>query len=318
VLDQGWAVALERYFPEQRTEAQARQYIQANLVDTIREWARGQPEVVRHTLVVWGFFLSAPPEFLDVDPGVDYKAFMDLQFGALANDPNLFGLYGVTTYLSAYSDEETIRWAGRLYRHYCLEGQTERLTDTYNLSHIHNPDFEQGLQQWTARPAVEGSISTGTAPGLSWLEGRYPPTNQGNTYLLLTRSDRGPNTIAQTVKGLQPGRLYSLKMITGDRQDFVKGVSAKQTHAVSLDLGGVEPVPDKCFQFAFPSCYAHVQGSFNAQTPYWMNLHHRVFRAKAQEATLTISDWAAPNQPGGPIGQELMLNFVQVQPYFED
>jgi hypothetical protein len=49
-----------------------------------------------------------------------------------------------------------------------------------------------------------------------------------------------------------------------------------------------------------------------------MNYHWRIFRATGAEARLTISDWAAPDDPGGPVGQELMLNFVEVQPYFED
>jgi hypothetical protein len=34
-------------------------------------------------------------------------------------------------------------------------------------------------------------------------------------------------------------------------------------------------------------------------------------------ARLTISDWADERNPGGPIGQEMVYNFVEVQPYFE-
>jgi hypothetical protein len=85
-----------------------------------------------------------------------------------------------------------------------------------------------------------------------------------------------------------------------------------------LDLADVDIVPDKCFQFPFPSCYAHAHGPFNVDNRYWMNLFNVVFRARGNEARLTISDWAAPDSPGGPPGQELMLNFVEVQPYLED
>ncbi len=35
-------------------------------------------------------------------------------------------------------------------------------------------------------------------------------------------------------------------------------------------------------------------------------------------ATLTVSDWATDTQPGGPLGQELIYNFIEVQPYLED
>ena len=33
--------------------------------------------------------------------------------------------------------------------------------------------------------------------------------------------------------------------------------------------------------------------------------------------TLTLSDWARPDASGGPAGQELAVNYVTVQPYFE-
>jgi hypothetical protein len=47
----------------------------------------------------------------------------------------------------------------------------------------------------------------------------------------------------------------------------------------------------------------------------WMNYHWMVFQAQESQAELSISDWSSPTDPGGPIGQELMLNFVQIQPY---
>ena len=87
---------------------------------------------------------------------------------------------------------------------------------------------------------------------------------------------------------------------------------------MSLDLGpNVTLVPEKSFQYPFASNYAHVHGQFNASNPYWMNLYRVVFRAKTREATLTLSDWARPDSPGGPAGQELWCNFVEVQPYPE-
>ncbi len=48
-----------------------------------------------------------------------------------------------------------------------------------------------------------------------------------------------------------------------------------------------------------------------------MNYHWRVFRAKSPTARLTVSDWQSEEEPGGPIGQKLMCNFLQVHPYFE-
>ena len=49
-----------------------------------------------------------------------------------------------------------------------------------------------------------------------------------------------------------------------------------------------------------------------------MNYHWRVFRAKQTTAQLTVTDWKNATTPGGPSGQELMFNFFEVQPYFEN
>lgn len=317
IQEAGWAVALERYLPEEPTEAAARAAVQTAVVELLRAWEKAQPGITRHTLIVWGFLISAPNESTNVNPAVDFRAFMDLQMNTLANDPACFGLYGVTAYLSAYADEEAIRWYGKLLRHYCIEGRTEPLLRTYALRHITNPDFADGLEGWDARPAEEGTIGTGTADGLSWLQGRYPPTPLGNTYLLLRRSGKGPNVVSQTLQGLTPGALYSAKLITGDRQEYERGASASAAHAVRLEVAGAEVVPEKSFRFPFKSCYSHTFGAFDARNPYWMTLHRVVFRAGSGEARLFITDWGADGTPGGPLGQELMCNFVEVQPYLE-
>jgi hypothetical protein len=317
VQDAGWAVALERYLPEEPTEAAARAALDAALVQPLRAWEAAQPGITRHTLIVWGFFISAPNESTNINPAVDFMTFMDMQMSTLANDPTFFGLYGVTSYLSAYADEETLRWYGKLVRHYCIEGRTERLTRNYVLRHLRNPDFAQGLDGWTVQAAEEGSITTGEADGLSWLQGRYPPTRLGNTCLLLRRCGKGPNTIRQTVRELVPGKLYSAKLISGDRQEFQQGASSRTVHAVRLAVDGAEVLPERSFQYAFNSCYSHTFEKFDANNPYFMTLHQVVFRARTPQAELSITDWATPAAPGGPAGQELMCNFVEVQPYLE-
>ena len=318
VIDAGWAVALERYLHEEATEADARHAINTLVVDTVKAWEEAQPGVVRNMLMVWGFFISAPPESTNIYPNVDLKAFTDMQMNVLANDPTFFGLYGITSYLSGYSDEETIRWYGKLCRHYCIEGKTERLTDYYELDHIDNPDFEQGLTGWTVKPAEQGSITAGVADGLSWLQGRYPTTTVGNTHMLMRRSAVAPNSVTQTIRGLKPGRLYSVKMFSGDKQEYDAGKSVKGPHAVQLAVEGAEIVEGSSFQFPFGSCYSHHFGDFNRDNPYFMNFYGTIFRARSETARLTITDWASPTEPGGPIGQELMINFLEVQPYYAE
>jgi hypothetical protein len=124
--------------------------------------------------------------------------------------------------------------------------------------------------------------------------------------------------VSQAIKHLQPGKLYSLKMVTADYQELQRGKSVEQQHAVSIALDGVTLLPGKSFQHPIASNYAHQLGAFNEQNPAWMNYHFRVFRAIGQTAKLAISDWAGPEAPGGPTGQELMFNFIEVQPYFEE
>jgi len=316
VMDAGWAVGFERYLNERRTEAEARKAINDLVVDAAREWEAAQPGIVRNMLIVWGFFLSAPPETCNIYPDVDLNAFADMQMNVLANDPTFFGLYGVTSYLSGYSDEELLRWYAKLVRHYCIEGRTERLTDHYLLDHVHNADFENGLDGWRSAPAEADSISTGTADGLGWMEGRYAGTEDGNTYLLMRRSDKAPNTVRQTIRNLDPGKLYSVKMFSADRDEYDSGVSTKVAHAVRLKIEGAEIIPDKTFQWPFGSCYSHVYGAFNADNPYYMNFYTTVFRARGKTAELVVCDWASDDAPGGPIGQTLMINFLEVQPYY--
>lgn len=316
VMDAGWAVALERYLPEERTESGARAAIQSHVIGLLQAWKQAQPEVVPHCLIVWGWMIGAPPESCNVDPGVDYKAFMDLQMNAVANDPTTFGLYGVTTYLSAYSDEETIRYTARLYRHYCIEGRTDRLTENYRLPHLANPDFEDGLTGWNAQPAEAEAIGTGTLPGLSFLEGRYPMTTQGNTYAVLKRSAAGPNRLTQTAQKLEPGKLYSLKLLAADLGDLQAGKSDRKVLGLKVDLSAVEVIPEKTFQYPFPSCYSHVHGPFNAQNPAYFNLYNIVFRARSRQTVLTITDWASDKDPGGPVGQQILCNFAELQPYY--
>ena len=91
-------------------------------------------------------------------------------------------------------------------------------------------------------------------------------------------------------------------MCSADRNDLAR----QELQAVRVTLTNAEMISDKCFTHV-----ARLQ-----QPTKWANWHVRVFRAKARTARLTISDWAADDKPGGPIGQELMYNFIKVQPYW--
>ena len=318
VIGSGYRFAWERYLPEQPDEEAAARLLDERLSGEMRRWREGIPGCAEHMIVCLGYLVIT--ESLNVDPSVDFKVWMDMQFQRLATDPAFSGIYGVMEYTCGYADEETVRWAARLYRHYCIEGQTELLSRRYGfkykLDHIRNPDFEEGLEGWKIKEAEEGSVRVRRMEGYSWLQGRYPRTERGDVFLWMRRSDRGPNVISQEIRNLEPGRLYSLKMITADYGDLVEGRSVRREHGIFIRIEGVDPLPERCFRSVIPNNYAHQLGPFTREHRFWFNYHWMVFKARGSSARLIISDWDG-DKPGGPIGQELILNFIEVQPYYE-
>ena len=319
IHEAGGSHGYESYLAEQATEETARQFIQDNLIRTMKGWEASLPDSTKRAIVVLGY-MSQPTESLNHYASANYKVYMDMQFEAMANDPALFGLFGIMEYLSSYCDEENVRWAGRLFRHYGIEGRTSRLTsDPYANAHIRNPEFYEGKAHWDIAEAAPGTVTVGDRNGYGWLLGIYPRTRLGDKFLLLKRRGDKPNKFSQEIRNLVPGRLYSLKMMTGDYEDLVGEKSNKYLHPVSIQLDNVDVLPGEkhAFQYPIPNCYAHVLGKFNANHTYWMNYHWRVFRARDATARLTVSDWKSDSGPGAPAGRQLMFNFIEIQPYLQ-
>ena len=314
VMDAGGANAWKQYLPEADNESLARDFITSVMVEPAYEFRRLCPGSIPHLIPCIGYF-SAPPEFCDVNPGVNYKNFLDMQFHTIATHPVFFGVRGFMTYGVSYTDEEIARWGAKLFRHYGVEGRTERATsDPYALDHLTNPDFAQETLGWTLNPADKDSIRAVRKLGFGWHQGRFPRTDQGDTALLMVRSAAKPNNVSQEIRNLQPGRLYSLRMYTGDYKDMSK----KEKHAVTISLDDVDLMPGKCFTHVFRNYPGHNIPGPKSRQAHWMNYHWRVFRARGKSASVTVTDWGSRTKPGGPIRQQLMFNFLQVQPYCEE
>ena len=179
-----------------------------------------------------------------------------------------------------------------------------------------NPDFEKGLEGWAVRAAEEGSAAARSFPRYGRIQGRYPRDREptGDKFLWMRRSARGPNTFSQAVKGLQPGRLYSLKMFTCDYKDLTNP-RKKQPHEAgkfigSVVLEGVELDAKRSFMEMYAS-------NPEPKIPVWITYHWKVFRAVAPTARLVVTDWPADQGPGASFGQEQTFNFVEIQPYRE-
>ena len=124
--------------------------------------------------------------------------------------------------------------------------------------------------------------------------------------------------MSQSFHNLTPGALYSVKLMAADFQDITNGVSDQKVLPLSVDIEGAEVLPDRSF-VGFPNSRTSSPSNlpFDGQRPAWFNLHRIVFRAASGNATLRISDWATPQDPGGPAGQELMINYIEAQPYYD-
>jgi hypothetical protein len=215
-----------------------------------------------------------------------------------------------------------VRFVGKLYRRYAIDGKNEMLTkDLLLLSHLRHADFEKGTEGWRIQPAANGTIQAKSFPRYGRIEGRYmglgrpaDPEHIGDTFLWMKRSEKGPNTFSQDVRNLEPGRLYSLKMFSCDYRDLVKP-SAKTIEEASKFIGtvAVEGV-DVDAKRSFTEMYA---SSPEPPIPVWITYHWKVFRALATTAKVVVSDWPAGNEPAAPFGQEQTFNFIEIQPYHE-
>lgn len=319
LIDSGYHVALERYLHEMSSEQGSQDALQL-LVDGISDWEAKMPGVKKQMVIAFGL-LSMPPGSLNKLPNVDYHVWMDQQMNVVANHPALADIGGLNWWTSLLADEETVRFVGKLYRHYAIEGKTNMLTsDPLFMTHLQNPDFADGTNGWTLHSGEEGSIDVKSFPRYGRIEGRFmglgtppDPEHIGDTFLRMRRSGKGPNTFSQTIKDLKPGRLYSMKMFSCDYDDLVNPKPKKienANSAATVTIDGVDMDAKRSFTEVYSS-------SPEPKIPVCIRYYWKVFRAKGTTAELSVSDWKDEKEPGGPIGEEQAFNFLEVEPYHE-
>jgi hypothetical protein len=320
ILNSGYRVALERYLHEMSSEKGSKEALEAFL-DGISDWEAKEPGVKKQMVIVFGLF-SMPPGGINKQPNVDYHVWMDQQMNLVANNPSLSDIAGVEWWTSTLGDEETVRFAGKLYRHYGIDGKTEMLTkDPIFLTHIQNADFEKGTDGWTLQRAEEGAIAAKSFPRYGRIEGRYmglgrpaDPEHIGDTFLWMKRTAKGPNTFSQTVRNLTAGRLYSMKMFSCDYNDLLnpkdKGIGEANRFIGSVILEGVDLDAKRSFNEMYSS-------DPEPKIPVWITYHWKVFRAKGTTAKVSVSDWTDEKKSDDAFGQEQIFNFLEIQPYHE-
>ena len=140
------------------------------------------------------------------------------------------------------------------------------------------------------------------------------PEHIGDTFLWMKRSAKGPNTFSQTMKDLEPGRLYSMKMFSCDYNDLVNPRAKKLEEATrfigSVVLEGVDVDARRSFNETYSS-------NPEPKIPVWITYHWKIFRAKGRTAKLIVSDWPSAQASNVVFGQEQAFNFLEIQPYRE-
>src|SRR6266487_4397506 len=208
-----------------------------------------------------------------------------------SNHPSTSGRRGQEWWTSVLADEETVRFVGKLYRHYAIEGKTGMLTkDPLFLTHIQNADFEKGTEGWTLRPAEPGSIAAKNFPRYGRIEGRYmglgrpaDPEHIGDTFLWMKRRAQGPNTFSC------------------DYQDLVNPKTRRREEATGFVGSVVIEGVDVDMKRSFSEMYS---SNPEPKIPVWITYHWKVFRAKGATAKLIVSDWPSAKEPGDTFGQE--------------
>ncbi len=324
-VERGCPLVVQAYIPERDTEEQAWEFINETLADLMDEREQAVPGSTELTII--------SPSFLHREiwnPGVDFKVHLEMQFEQYATRPEFFALGGVRPYKSyGFSGEEYVRWLSKLCRHYALEGNTERLgTNPYEAAQIRNPDFINGADGWTLKPAAQGSMAVKSHKGYGVLQERisYKPWTD-TPFLWTKRSSQKPNVFSQEIRNLEAGRLYVVRIWIGNYSELLAGASKDEDRAVSISVDGGEVWDDwyrteaftnkggeKSNAYTFPS---YLLAPFGPENRYYFKVQQLIFRAEEPTATLKISDWKNNAEPGGPIGQELMFNKITVHPYFE-
>jgi hypothetical protein len=302
----------EAYCHPQPDEQAAAAYLDSMIAETMRRFNAFFPNAVAGTGMIFGNFNQIPIISLEHDPAVDFKVFLDMQVNLVANSPECTGLATTGYWGTYYGDEELARWSFKLMRHYAVEGQRELLSKQYGFTYtpglIRNSDFADGLAGWEAEPAAEGSIRPQTIPGYGRnSQGRWGGGSAGDTVCVLSRKAEQPNRVRQTARGLTVGKAYCLQFVTADLKDLIAKTYNPRRYGLDVELTGAEILADRG--------YVHIdrrESGFHADSNTGkISLHRLVFRATAPELVLAFSDQKAS------VGEELVLNYVQLKPYLE-
>lgn len=315
-------IFLETYVGTKRTEKEMEENLEGIPVhlDIAR---RMTPDAAERFMMLMSGYTTPECWCINNYPAADIKVVFDRFFNILATDPRMVGLYGMGCYSIWHTDEEIVRWVGKLMRHYCVEGKTESLAEKYGFKyipgHLQDGDFEEGFKHWNVEAAEADSIVHKTIRGYGgnkyqWRIGRED--GLGDTVALFTKSANKPNRLSQVATGLTPGKLYCLTFMSMDYDDFLKPQNKHLEYVFNAEISDAEIIPNVTSTRHFPIRW-YGTGDTAPGTPE-KAIHRVIFRAKADKATITFTDWKSPTEPGGPAGARRIVNWIGLHPYYTE
>ncbi len=236
-------------------------------------------------------------EFIENNANVDFKVWLDQQLNTVANHPDFAGTGGIGMWIAYYTDPEILRWFSALVKHYGIDGEKTMLSDRYGYKLrpgiVKHAEWES-LDAWNPVGAVELVDKKDTGVPDSY----YPRSRQN--MLRMTRTPGALNSVAQTLGGLEPGKLYALTVLVTNPD-----TADKVTYGLDVKLENAEIVNSRM---------RWMNDFIKRDKPVW-NAYKIVFRAgdKPVKLILSESDDAAKARPA-----TLLIDSIQVTPYFTE
>lgn len=315
----GGEILFEAYCPSFPTQPEAAAFLEQKLDGNMHVLDMIRPGIAPQCGFILGNFNLMPYISLDHYPFVDYKYYLDMQMNRLANAPDFRGLAMVGYWGGSLVDEDLQYWSLALLRHYCVEGQrtmlSERYGYTYILPYLTNNDFHAGLEDWTAEAAPDGAVFPASNRDFSdmsmglWQRG---DSDAGEHFIVFRRGST-PNYLRQTAHKLKVGEIYMLEYVTADYQDIQTGAIKPMDHVLHAEL----PAANAEILSVREAIDRRPQHFYGKTDFARINLKQTVFRALTPELPLTFTDHISTIVPGvGKIGQEKVLGFVRIKPFF--
>ena len=262
-------------------------------------------------------------------PYADHRVLLDKWVKRVATESDLGDvLAGIGSGSYHHTDEEMVRWIAAIIRHYAIDGRTDSLAEKfgykYNPGFIANPDFDDGLKDWTVDAVVAGGAMGSSRPTVAPLripgyggsrQGRQRAGSAGDCMAFFVRESRRANRLSQKISGLVPGRHYALVFYSSDYDEYL-GMKENKTgipqgrRRLRADFLGGENVP---------SLELHHYGASGIKAGKLSICRNRyVFRADAPEVVLAILDRDANEGEAvtEDIGLRQIVNFVEMHEYY--